>query len=243
MKSEVNGVRDVEEIRPDVVIEVEGVTFVMKFVQGGRCSIGSPSNAQMTTISSFYMAETEVTQELWEAVMGKNPSRFQKGELDFHWGKEDNTQRPVEKVSWNDCQAFIGKLNELTGKTFRLPTYPEWEYAAKGGKKGKKTRFSGSDDINAVAWYSRNSGWSEITLKNTISLRTQRVKQKAPNELGLYDMTGNVREWVQENQEGMGVIRGGGFHTSDSDCEVWRNQVLSVKNSDSDLGIRLAMTE
>ncbi len=242
VKSDGKGADNAEEIRSDEQIGVNNVLFIMKYVQGGKCKIGGPSNAQSTTVNSFYMGETEVTQQLWIAVMGKNPSWFKDGQLDFHWGKEDNMFRPVEKVSWEDCQEFIKKLNELTGKNFRLPTYAEWEYAAKGGRKGKNTRYAGSDDINAVAWYDRNSGWSEITEKTTISLRTQEVAQKEPNELGLYDMTGNVREWVQERQDNMAVTRGGGFHSSPADCEVWKNQV-SRTYGDSDIGFRLVMTE
>ena len=232
VKSGAKEVESVEEPRPDVVVEVEGISFVMKYVQGGKGVIGGPRDAQKVTINSFYMAETEVTQELWEKVMGKNPSRFQGKELEFHWGKEDNRQRPVERVSWESCQKFIEKLNEMTGKTFRLPTYPEWEYAARGGRNSKGYKFAGSDDITAVAWCDGNS-----------SFRTQPVKQKAPNELGLYDMTGNVREWCQENENGYGVARGGGFHTGPEGSVNWWNTTCKIDWGDSDLGLRLVMSE
>ncbi len=227
----------------DTTFIVKGVPFTMKYIKGGECKIGKPSNAQITSINTFYMAESEVTQELWEAVMGTNPSRFQKNALDFHWGKEDNKKRPVEQVSWNECQKFIEKLNEITGKVFRMPTYAEWEYAAKGGQNGKDFNYSGSNDINAVAWYDRTSGWSEITGKTSISLRTQKVMQKEPNVFGLYDMTGNVREWCKENENGVGVTRGGAFNSSPKGCEVWENKVFNLNSTDSEVGLRLVMSK
>ena len=107
--------------------------------------------------------------------MGNKPSNF----------KGDNL--PVEQVSWEDCQTFIGKLNDLTGKRFRLPTEAEWEYAARGGKRSNHTQYSGSSNIDDVAWYSGNSG-----------SKTHPVKTKKPNEFGLYDMSGNVNEWCQD---------------------------------------------
>ena len=128
------------------------------------------------TLSSYYIGETEVTQELWQAVMGNNPSYY-----------SGNPQRPVEQVSWNDCQEFITKLNQLTGKNFRLPTEAEWEYAARGGNKSKGYKYSGSNTIDNVAWYASNS-----------SSRTYDVKTKQANELGIYDMSGNVYEWCQD---------------------------------------------
>jgi formylglycine-generating enzyme required for sulfatase activity len=127
------------------------------------------------TLSNYYIGETEVTQALWSAVMGENPSNF----------KGDN--RPVEQVSWNDCQTFISKLNALTGKNFRLPTEAEWEYAARGGSKSQGYQYSGSNNLSAVAWHADNSG-----------NQTHDVKSKSPNELGIYDMSGNVWEWCQD---------------------------------------------
>ena len=164
---------------------VKGVSFKMVSVAGGTFTMGATSEqgrdvyddekpAHKVTLSSFAIGQTEVTQELWEAVMGSNPSNFK------------GAKRPVEEVSWNDCQAFITKLNQLTGKKFRLPTEAEWEYAARGGKSSKGYKYAGSNTIDEVAWYN-NSGD-----------QTHDVATKKPNELGLYDMSGNVREWCQD---------------------------------------------
>ena len=128
------------------------------------------------TLSDYYIGETEVTQEFWQAVMGSNPSYF-----------SGNPQRPVEYVSWNDCREFIVKLNDLTGKNFRLPTEAEWEYAARGGKESQGYKYSGSNTIGNVAWYYNNSNST-----------THDVKTKSPNELGIYDMSGNVWEWCED---------------------------------------------
>jgi formylglycine-generating enzyme required for sulfatase activity len=165
---------------------VNGVSFTMVAVEGGTFTMGATAEqgseahddeypTHSVTLSDFYIGETEVTQELWKAVMGSNPSYF------------SGTNLPVERVSWNDCQTFITKLNQLTGQNFRLPTEAEWEYAARGGNKSKGYKYAGSNNLNDVAWYSDNS-----------SGQTHPIKQKQPNELGLYDMTGNVFEWCQD---------------------------------------------
>ena len=169
------------------VYTVNGVSFTMVAVKGGTFTMGATaeqtgalsdeSPTHSVTLSDFYIGETEVTQELWQAVMGSNPSSF-----------TGNMQRPVENVSWNDCQTFITKLNELTGETFALPTEAQWEYAARGGNASKGyLYYSGSNSIGDVAWYADNSSGT-----------THPVNSKSPNELGLYDMSGNVREWCAD---------------------------------------------
>ena len=167
------------------------VTFRMKLVQAGTFQMGSISNLdneqpvhQVTLTKDYYMGETEVTQALWYAVMGQKPTS-DGSQWTSTYGLGDSN--PAYYVSWNDCQAFITKLNALTGATFRLPTEAEWEFAAKGGNKRQGYNYAGSDAIDDVAWYSDNS-----------SNMTHEVATKAPNELGLYDMSGNVWEWCQD---------------------------------------------
>jgi formylglycine-generating enzyme required for sulfatase activity len=164
---------------------VNGITFKMMKVEGGTFSMGATSEQEdpdddempvhQVTLYNYYIGETEVTQALWTAVMGGNPSCF----------TGDN--RPVEQVSWNDCQEFIKKLNSLTGENFRLPTEAEWEFAARGGHNSQGYQYSGSNNLSSVAWYYDNSG-----------NQTHEVKTKSPNELGIYDMSGNVWEWCQD---------------------------------------------
>ncbi|WP_418869601.1 SUMF1/EgtB/PvdO family nonheme iron enzyme [Segatella hominis] len=158
------------------MVKVEAGTFMM----GATPEMKDPFDEekpvhQVTLTHDYYVGKYEVTQVLWQAVMGNNPS----------WFKGDNL--PVEKVSWNDCQEFISKLNSLTGRNFRLPTEAEWEYAARGGKKSRGYQHSGSSTISDVAWYGGNSG-----------SKTHPVGTKQANELGIYDMTGNVIEWCQD---------------------------------------------
>ncbi len=201
------------------------------------------------TLSSFYMGETEVTQALWKAVMEGNPSKF----------KGDNL--PVENVSWNDCQEFIHKLNRLTGKNFRLPTEAEWEYAARGGKMSKKYKYSGSDDLKDVAWYEDNSGydleWEMFTGEEIGS--TKEAKTKTANELGLFDMSGNVFEWCndwtssyskaqQTNPKGPAngnarVIRGGCWSCSANNCRISNRDSVTPDYRKNWVGFRLALSK
>ena len=158
------------------MVRVEGGTFTM----GATAEQGSDANedekpAHQVTLSSYMIGKTEVTQELWEAVMGSNPSEFNGSNL------------PVENVSWEDCQTFIRKLNALTDKNFRLPTEAEWEFAARGGNNSRGYKYSGSNTVSNVAWYKDNS-----------SSTTHPVATKASNELGIYDMSGNVEEWCND---------------------------------------------
>lgn len=174
---------------------VNGVTFKLLDIAGGIFSMGATPEQEegahdnekpvhQVALSPFSMSVTEVTQELWLAVMGTNPSKF-----------SSNLNRPVENVSWNDCQVFIAKLNELTGQNFRLPTEAEWEFAARGGMNTQGYKYAGSNDLDEVAWYNYNA---HAVGSSSPDYGTHAVATKAPNELGLYDMTGNVWEWCQD---------------------------------------------
>ena len=164
------------------VAQKDPLNHEMIFVEGGTFQMGSSSwsldemPVHSVTLSAFNIGKYEVTQAQWKAVMGNNPSSFS--------GCEDC---PVERVSWNDVQDFIRKLNAQTGKNYRLPTEAEWEYAAKGGKSSKGYTYSGSNDLNSVAWTIDNSG-----------RKTHAIGGKQANELGVYDMAGNVWEWCSD---------------------------------------------
>ena len=222
---------------------VKGISFKMVFVKGGTFTMGGSSEqgsdaysdekpAHRVMLSDYYIGQTEVTQALWQAVMGTNPSKFKGSNL------------PVEKVTRNDCQQFIKKLNQLTGRRFRLPTEAEWEYAARGGSKSRGYKYSGSNDIGSVAWYSGS--------------KTHSVGQKNANELGIYDMTGNVWEWCQDwyDKEYYGkspstnpcnntsasyrMLRGGSWFGNARSCRVSCRDNYPPGYSDF-LGLRLAL--
>ena len=234
---------------PNVVNQtftVNGVSFDMVEVVGGTFTMGATAEqgsdadedekpAHQVTLSSYMIGKTEVTQELWEAVMGSNPSHFKGSNL------------PVDEVSWEDCQAFITKLNALTGKTFRLPTEAEWEFAARGGINSQGFKYSGSNTVDDVAWYRDNS-----------SDKTHPVATKAPNELGIYDMSGNVWEWCsdwcssytsasQTNPTGPDsgsyrMDRGGSWGNDVWHCRVsYRFNIVYTPTRRGTLGLRLAL--
>lgn len=233
---------------------VNGVTFKMVEVDGGTFTMGATAEqgnnaysdeypTHQVTLSSYSIGETEVTQALWQAVMGSNPSAFQ-----------GNLQRPVECVSWNDCQTFINKLNDLTGKTFRLPTEAEWEYAARGGNRIMGYKYAGSNMLGDVAWYYDNS---YAVGSSSPDYGTHTVGTKAPNELGLYDMSGNVWEWCQDwyssyssesqtNPTGPAsgssrVSRGGSWAGDAKYCRVSSRNYYSPSHTLSYLGMRLVL--
>ncbi len=232
----------------DRTFTVNDVSFTMVAVEGGTFTMGATpeqgsdaeSNekpAHQVTLSGYSIGQTEVTQALWVAVMGSNPSQFT-GDL----------QRPVEWVSWEDCQSFIAKLNQLTGQNFRLPTEAEWEFAARGGNKSKGYKYAGSNTLGDVAWCKATSGD-----------KTHAVATKSPNELGLYDMSGNVCEWCQDgygayssgaqvNPTGPAsgwsrVIRGGGWIFDAWYCRVSNRDNCSPSSrlNLSYQGLRLAL--
>ena len=175
---------------------VSGVTFQMQLVEGGTYPMGALEGtphvrpwelpAHEVTLSSYYIGVTEVTQELWRAVMGTSSSNFPCWFTSSN-GYGTNYKRPAENVTFAQCQSFITKLNQKTGKTFRMLTEAEWEYAARGGVISRGYMFPGSDDVDEVAWHAANSGDM-----------THPVGEKLPNELGLYDMGGNVEEWCSD---------------------------------------------
>ena len=193
---------------PPGTFTVNGVTFTMIKVEGDG-----------SDISDFYIGETEVTQELWEAVMGSNPSEFKE------------PQRPVEKVSWDDCQTFIEKLNQLTGENFTLPPESQWKYAAKGGNKSQGYTYSGSNTVGDVAWYKKNS-----------SDETHDVKTKSPNELGIYDMSGNVAEWTSSHHGYMYRFYGGAYPHPADNCKVEYYSYNDADTKANDIGFRLCAT-
>lgn len=212
---------------------VNGVTFNMILVNGGTYQMGTDNGSENEkpvhdeTVSSFYIGQTEVTQELWTAVMGTNPAQFQGANM------------PVERVSFKSCEAFITKLNALTGETFRIPSEAEWEYAARGGDKSKGYTYSGSNIVSDVAWHLGNSSGT-----------THPVGTKAPNELGIYDMSGNVREWTTgfysesydaEPDTSQRVSRGGCWsHTSANSRVTYRNANALTSNNNG-LGLRIVL--
>ena len=229
----------------DGILRVKGVEYPMVYVSGGCFDMGATSEqgsdadsdeqpVHRVTLSSYRIGKYEVTQELWEAVMGSNPSHFK------------GSRHPVEQVKWNDCQRFINKLNELTGQNFRLPTEAEWEFAARGGNSSRGYKYSGSNNVDNVAWYSGNSGYT-----------THNVGTKSPNELGVYDMSGNVCEWCsdwygeyssasQTNPKGPGsgsnrVDRGGSWSNIARNSRVSIRYYSTPDNRYANLGFRLCL--
>ena len=240
-----------EEGNNRITIPVNGVSFNMIKVEAGSFQMGGDGEYdgkpvhQVTLTNDYYIGETEVTQELWTAVMGSNPSHF-----------TSSNQLPVEMVSWDDCQTFITKLNALTGRTFRLPSEAEWEFAARGGNASEGYTYSGSNTIGDVAWY-----WDNIPSRSSgkTGYGTQPVATKAPNELGIYDMSGNVWEWCQDrygsyssdaqtNPTGSPsyynrVSRGGSWSYDGSKCRVAGRNDNAPPVRLSDYGLRLALED
>ncbi|MBQ9585029.1 MAG: formylglycine-generating enzyme family protein, partial [Muribaculaceae bacterium] len=256
LKFDEHGAADVET----QTFTVNGVSFTMVGVEGGTFMMGAADGdseaysderpRHQVTLSSFAIGQTEVTQELWQAVMGSNPS--------YYYGNSygTNLKRPVEYVSWNDCQDFFVKLNAITGKKFRLPTEAEWEFAARGGNNSRGYKYSGSNTLGEVAWY-----WDNIPSQSsgTSGYGTQSVATKQANELGLYDMSGNVWEWCQDwyndsyysssqsvdptgpSSGSIRVFRGGGWDDFAWSCRLAGRGDVSPDSRYSILGLRLAL--
>ncbi|MCQ2323358.1 MAG: formylglycine-generating enzyme family protein [Paludibacteraceae bacterium] len=234
--------------RGNETFTVKGVTFEMVKVEGGTFTMGATSEqgngadsdekpTHLVTLSDYYIGKYEVTQELWEAVMGNNIRTYYGSTI------------PMENISWDDCKNFISKLNsllssQLGGKHFALPTEAQWEYAARGGSESRGYKYSGSSTISNIAWYFNNGGRSSHT-----------VGMKMPNELGIYDMSGNVWEWCQDwygsyssnsqtNPTGSAsgachVARGGSYLNDAWDCRVSnRDEVPAYRNN---IGFRLVL--
>ena len=226
-------------------IRVGNSYFDMSFVKGGTFMMGSDApDAQAdeqpvheVTLSDYYIGQTEVTQHLWKAVMGdeNNPSATKGNNL------------PITNISWDEAQAFVERLSELTGMRFRLPTEAEWEYAARGGQKSKGYTYAGSNNADDVAWYNENSG-----------NKTHAVGKKQPNELGIYDMTGNVWEYcsdwhmpyaaqAQTNPTGAAtgekhVLRGGCYHYDSKNCtNTNRHSYYTPDKGGASTGLRIVL--
>ena len=253
-------------------ITVNGITFNMIKVEGGTFKMGAQSTdpngenydseaweneqpVHSVTLDDYYIGETEVTQELWEAVMGTTIEQ-QRQEVEEYLGFDcdlygQGSTYPMYYISWEECQEFIAKLNQLTGKDFRLPTEAEWEYAARGGNKCRGYKYAGSNSIDEVAWYEANAYY-------VAAYGTHPVGTKSPNELGLYDMSGNVYEWCsdrngeylsfsQTNPTGptsgsFRVLRGGSWNFNAQNCRV-SNRCDHPDFRDLNNGFRLALRQ
>lgn len=219
------------------MVRVEGGTFTMgATAEQASDAFSDELPTHKVTLSPFLIGKYEVSQTLWLAVMGENPS------------VNTGINLPVDNVTWNECQTFITKLNELTGKNFRLLTEAEWEYAARGGNKSKGYKYSGSNNLGNVAWYIDNSN-------NT----SHAMGTKAPNELGIYDMTGNVMEWVsdwkgsyssgaQTNPTGPDsgtyrVNRGGSYGNVERLSRITNRNSIDPNMSSKTMGLRLCLPE
>lgn len=257
LEAEIEKKKKDQEIRNSVVSKTftaNGVEFVMKKIDGGSFTMGATPEqgndaregekpAHTVTLNTYYIGETEVTQALWVAVMGYEPTN--NGGWTDAQGRGSNY--PAYRVSWDDIQIFLERLNSYTGRNFRLPTEAEWEFAARGRKSNNCYKYAGSNEISRVAWYNDNS-----------KLKTHPVKGKDSNELGLYDMSGNVWEWCndwkvdytngsQYNPKGpkygnFRVLRGGSWGSNAGNCRVSNRNRNSPDKREIDYGFRLCLT-
>lgn len=233
--------------QPNLKIELsDKISIDLIYVEGGSFLMGDDSSkydnekpAHKVVLNSLYVGKYQVTQNLWKAIMGQNPSAL-KGE-----------RRPVESISWNDTKRFIRKLNSITGRVFRLPTEAEWEYAARGGIYSQGYSYAGSDKLEQVGWYAKNSN-DEL----------HEVGLKLRNELGIYDLSGNLWEWCEDDyyhnyngipEDGsafMGsrdrgwyrIIRGGSYLNAPAYCRPSTRSKSTPENRSRDIGFRLALS-
>jgi len=228
--------------------QVGEASFSLQRVEGGAFVMGATSDqydehtisdkpAHTVVLSPFYMAETEVTNELWHIIMPER--RIVEGWMD--------PKQPITYITWDDAQLFLQRLDSLTGMPFRLPTEAEWEFAARGGNKSKGFRFAGSDIADQVAWYTTNAGFKK-----------HQVAKMQPNELGLYDMTGNVSEWCQDwfapyyygtEPDPKGpetgekrIVRGGSYDNCADNIHLSCRQYFSPDEANNCIGFRIAIT-
>ena len=241
-----------------IMFSIGNVRFEMVLVEGGTFTMGATAEqgndayddekpTHQVTLPSYYIGKTEVTQALWQAVMGKSVSQIASENGWNTYGVGSNY--PMYYISYEDCQTFIRKLNALTGKNFRLPTEAEWEFAARGGNNSCVYKYSGSNTLSNVAWYDDNS-----------SNKTHPVATKAPNELGIYDMSGNVWEWCNDcddwecayssssqynptgpNSGSFRVLRGGSKNYNARHNRVSHRRRNDPAYRDDFLGLRLAL--
>lgn len=224
-------------------VGIKDLSFDMVRVEGGQMMIGATTEQEsdaesnefpphLVSLPTFYIGKVLVTQDLWEDVMGYNKSHFHKGDPRF----------PAESLSFDEATEFACRLSKMTNIQFSLPTEEEWEYAARGGQKSQGFRYAGSDNLDEVAWYRKNSG-----------RHTHPVGEKKPNELGLYDMCGNVWEWTQtpahsyatniEIGGNMIIRRGGSWCHEAKNCRVSHRHVSDHTKKTSGLGLRVAIRE
>lgn len=231
---------------PDYIESCQGLNIKMVYVEAGSFDLSSETHV---TLDAYYISATEITQSQWETVMGTN-IYDQRKKADPSWKiRGVGPDYPVYYVDWSDATAFCQKLSEITGKTYLLPTEAQWEFAARGGKKQSEQdagccAFSGSNAVDSVAWYIENSGDS-----------THPVAQLRPNELGLYDMSGNVWEWCRDwygayekgslhNPTGPSsgqrrVLRGGSWGSPATSCCISNYRQYAHSERDSGRGFRI----
>lgn len=227
-------------------VDLETFKFNMIRVEGGEMMIGATEEqaedaesnehpAHLVTLPTFYIGQFPVTQIIWDAVMGYNKSHFAKKERNL-------SNYPAERLTHDEALEFVRRLSQMTNIKFALPTEEEWEYAARGGQKSQGFKYAGSNDIEEVAWYRDNAGGS-----------THHVGKKKPNELGLYDMSGNVWEWTETpacsyaSDVALGgtvfIRRGGSWWHEDKNCRVSRRYASDHSKKTSGLGLRLVIRE